>query len=155
MHTDSKVGSKLRMPFFKLCMHSRFILAWKENVACILCCLLEYVVNEGTVIPLKAICQILWWNVYLMKFKQKQKIRKIELQHPGFPRGPPPQYWLGDTLLNFADRTGCGAFKVLWPQILFALIRGNIYIIFVMKARLQTQARRPQRDETRWHTRAG
>ena len=24
---------------------------------------------------------------------------------------------LGDTVLNFADWTGCGAFTVLWPQI--------------------------------------
>ena len=36
-------------------------------------------------------------------------------QHPGFPCGPPPWYWLGSTLVNFADRTGCGGFKVLWP----------------------------------------
>ena len=30
------------------------------------------------------------------------------LQHPAFPRGPPPQYYLDSTELNFAVRMGSG-----------------------------------------------
>eukprot|EP00967_Tisochrysis_lutea_P052236 scaffold64699_cov39-Tisochrysis_lutea.AAC.1 len=30
------------------------------------------------------------------------------MQHPAFPRGPPPQYYLGSTLLNCAVRMGSG-----------------------------------------------
>ena len=29
-------------------------------------------------------------------------------QHPAFPRGPPPQYYLDSILLNFAVRMGSG-----------------------------------------------
>ena len=47
-------------------------------------------------------------------------------QHPGFPCGPPPWYWLGGTLVNFADRTGCSAFKVLWPWMKALVARGPI-----------------------------
>lgn len=36
---------------------------------------------------------------------------------PGFPHGPPPQYWLGDMVLDFAEQTGCGTFTTLWPQM--------------------------------------
>jgi len=30
------------------------------------------------------------------------------MRHPAFPRGPPPQYYPGSTVLNFADRMGSG-----------------------------------------------
>ena len=30
------------------------------------------------------------------------------MQHPAFPRGPPPQYYLDSTELNFAVRMGSG-----------------------------------------------
>ena len=35
-----------------------------------------------------------------------------------FARGPPPHYWLGPTMLDCADRTGCGMFIVVWPKML-------------------------------------
>ena len=34
--------------------------------------------------------------------------------HPGFPSGPPPQYYLGPTRLNCSDRTGRGVERVVW-----------------------------------------
>ena len=34
-----------------------------------------------------------------------------------FARGPPPHYWLGPTVFDCADRTGCGKFTVVWPQM--------------------------------------
>ena len=34
-----------------------------------------------------------------------------------FTRGPPPHYWLGPTMFDCADRTGCGKFIVVWPQM--------------------------------------
>ena len=50
--------------------------------------------------------------------KEKKKGRKKEekkLQHPDFARGPPPHYYPGQTMLNFADQTGCGALTTVWP----------------------------------------
>ena len=45
----------------------------------------------------------------------KGKVRtKQNMQHPAFPRGPPPQYYLGLTLLNFGVRMGSGALGVVW-----------------------------------------
>ena len=35
--------------------------------------------------------------------------------HQGFPRGHPPQYWPGPTMLDFGDRTGTGILTVVWP----------------------------------------
>jgi hypothetical protein len=32
-----------------------------------------------------------------------------------FPGGHPPEYYPRLTLLNFTDRTGCGAVNVIWP----------------------------------------
>ena len=40
--------------------------------------------------------------------KHKMKREKRKVQHPAFPRGPPPQYYPGSTLLNFAVRMGSG-----------------------------------------------
>jgi hypothetical protein len=49
------------------------------------------------------------------KEKKKEKKRKKEgekergkAQHRAFPRGPPPQYYPGSNLLNFAVRMGSG-----------------------------------------------
>ena len=43
------------------------------------------------------------------KSEQKRKRpKKQNMQHPAFPRGPPPQYYPGSTLLNFAVRMGSG-----------------------------------------------
>ena len=36
-------------------------------------------------------------------------------QHVDFPGGHPPEYYPRLTLLNFTDRTGCGAVNVIWP----------------------------------------
>jgi len=41
--------------------------------------------------------------------------RKKKLQHPDFARGHPPHYYLSQNVLNFADRTGCGALTIVWP----------------------------------------
>ena len=41
--------------------------------------------------------------------------KKQKLQHPDFARGPPPHYYPGQNVLNFADRTGCGALTIVWP----------------------------------------
>ena len=38
----------------------------------------------------------------------KMKREKRKVQHPAFPRGPPPQYCPGSTPLNFAVRMGSG-----------------------------------------------
>ena len=45
--------------------------------------------------------------------KRGGKVKK--LQHPDFARGHPPHYYLGQNVLNFADRTGCGALTIVWP----------------------------------------
>ena len=39
--------------------------------------------------------------------RKKGSIRK-KAQHRAFPRGPPPQYYPGSNLLNFAVRMGSG-----------------------------------------------
>ena len=44
-------------------------------------------------------------------FQQKKNIR-----HPRFPRGPPPQYWSGPMVLNFAVRMGCGVSTMVWSN---------------------------------------
>ena len=41
--------------------------------------------------------------------------KKQKLQHPDFARGPPPHYYPGQNVLNFADQTGCGALTIVWP----------------------------------------
>ena len=47
--------------------------------------------------------------------EEEEKAPKKKLQHPDFARGPPPHYYPGQTMLNFADQTGCGALIVVWP----------------------------------------
>ena len=43
------------------------------------------------------------------KSKEEEKKEKEEkAQHRAFPRGPPPQYYPGSNLLNFAVRMGSG-----------------------------------------------
>ena len=37
-----------------------------------------------------------------------------------FARGPPPHYWLGPTVFDCADQTGCGKFTVVWPQMIIS-----------------------------------
>ena len=43
------------------------------------------------------------------------------MRHPAFPRGPPPQYYPGSTvLLNIADRTDgweAVTHAVIWPHM--------------------------------------
>ena len=39
---------------------------------------------------------------------KKHKKDKSKAQHRAFPRGPPPQYYPGSNLLNFAVRMGSG-----------------------------------------------
>ena len=46
---------------------------------------------------------------------KKRKGKREKLQHPDFARGHPPHYYLGQNVLNFADRTGCGALTIVWP----------------------------------------
>jgi hypothetical protein len=53
----------------------------------------------------------------MLNKSRKQKTKNKKLQHLEFPRGPPPQYYLGLKELNFANRTGCGAFPLVWPQL--------------------------------------
>ena len=42
--------------------------------------------------------------------------KKKNIRHPRFPRGPPPQYWLGPTVLDFAVRMGYGISTVVWSN---------------------------------------
>ena len=49
------------------------------------------------------------------KRKALKKKKKKKLQHPDFARGPPPHYYPGQDVLNFADQTGCGALTTVWP----------------------------------------
>ena len=39
---------------------------------------------------------------------KKEEKEKQKAQHRAFPRGPPPQYYPGSNLLNFAVRMGSG-----------------------------------------------
>ena len=41
--------------------------------------------------------------------------KETKLQHLDFARGHPPHYYPGQNVLNFADRTGCGALTIVWP----------------------------------------
>ena len=59
-----------------------------------------------------------FWNViylYIIIKKKKKTANKQKLQHPDFARGPPPHYYPGQNVLNFADQTGCGALTIVWP----------------------------------------
>ena len=49
------------------------------------------------------------------KGKALKKEKEKKLQHPDFARGPPPHYYPGQDVLNFADQTGCGALTTVWP----------------------------------------
>ena len=42
------------------------------------------------------------------KGKGDSEEEKQKAQHRAFPRGPPPQYYPGSNLLNFAVRMGSG-----------------------------------------------
>ena len=36
-------------------------------------------------------------------------------QHVDFPSGHPPEYYPRLSLVNFAERTGCSSFRLIWP----------------------------------------
>ena len=38
-------------------------------------------------------------------------------QHEDFPSGHPPEYYPRLSLVNFAERTGCSSFRLIWPII--------------------------------------
>ena len=44
----------------------------------------------------------------LAKRRKEGGITREKAQHRAFPRGPPPQYYPGSNLLNFAVRMGSG-----------------------------------------------
>ena len=56
-------------------------------------------------------------------FKKKKEEKKekavhpwdSKLQHLDFARPPGPHYYPDQNVLNFADRTGCGALTIVWP----------------------------------------
>eukprot|EP00962_Isochrysis_galbana_P051620 scaffold23111_cov117-Isochrysis_galbana.AAC.2 len=48
------------------------------------------------------------------------------VQHPAFPRGPPPQYYPGSTWLNFAVRLGSGDSRAMWPHMVRFRRRKNM-----------------------------
>jgi hypothetical protein len=52
-------------------------------------------------------------------------------QHVDFPGGHPPEYYPRLTMLNFTDRTGCGAFIVIWP-ITYSIKLLRIYIYSIL-----------------------
>ena len=54
-------------------------------------------------------------NVLLRKNKFVRGKTK-NIRHPRFPRGPPPQYWSGPMVLNFAVRMGCGVSTMVWSN---------------------------------------
>ena len=43
---------------------------------------------------------------------------KYNNQHVDFPSGHPPEYYPRLSLVDFAERTGCSPFKLIWPIIL-------------------------------------
>ena len=49
------------------------------------------------------------------KTRKAREKREEKAQHRAFPRGPPPQYYPGSNLLNFAVRIGSGE-PALWPR---------------------------------------
>ena len=51
---------------------------------------------------------------FMLHIKQHQKGRQ-KLQHPVFPPSLLRQYWLGQHLFTYPDRTGWGAFRCVWP----------------------------------------
>ena len=51
-----------------------------------------------------------WWVVWL-RGKQKKSIH-----YWTFHAGPPRKYWFSWMGLNFAERTGCGAFPIRWTN---------------------------------------
>ena len=57
--------------------------------------------------------------------------KKKNIRHPRFPRGPPPQYWSGPMVLNFAVRMRCGVSTMVWSN-------DGIYV-FVMYADQKTK----------------
>ena len=51
------------------------------------------------------------------KTNQKKRYSpKKNIRHPRFPRGPPPQYWSGPMVLDFAVRMGCGISTMVWSN---------------------------------------
>ena len=52
--------------------------------------------------------------VYNNPPRRSKKCKNIH--HQRFPRGPPPQYWVGPLPLSFADRTGCDGFGRVWAN---------------------------------------
>jgi hypothetical protein len=55
------------------------------------------------------------WGACLRKMKNSSHWTKRILQ-PVFACGRPPYYWQVLSALNFADRTGSGAFTLVWPN---------------------------------------
>lgn len=62
------------------------------------------------------------WSKTKKGFLQLMAGQKIETWGTRvFTRGPPPHYWLGPTMFDCADRTGCGKCIVVWPQMIVVL----------------------------------
>ena len=51
-----------------------------------------------------------WWVVWLRGKKKKS------IHYWTFHAGPPRKYWFSWMGLNFAERTGCGAFPIRWTN---------------------------------------
>ena len=52
-------------------------------------------------------------------------------QHVDFPSGHPPEYYPRLSLVNFAERTGCSSFRLIWPimKILYQHTTTNIFYL--------------------------
>ena len=60
--------------------------------------------------------------------------KKKNNQHTDFPGGHPPEYYPRLTLLNFTDRTGCGAVSVIWPITIlyvYSLVFESVMFVFI------------------------
>ena len=56
--------------------------------------------------------------IYLDVFKKLYRVSqgaKKNNQHVDFPSGHPPEYYPRLSLVNFAERTGCSSFRLIWP----------------------------------------
>ena len=49
-------------------------------------------------------------------------------QHVDFPSGHPPEYYPRLSLVNFAERTGCSSFRLIWPIKIF-----HIHLLYITR----------------------
>lgn len=93
------------------------------------------------------------WCFFTNEKNPKKTIKKIIVnnQHADFPSGLPPEYYLHLSVLNFAERTGCGVLTLIWPIMhissFITLSLPTHTVLFLLYTKIQKKLTRQNKAE--------